>query len=143
MQANPVSPFRRRTALASLVVAGALALAGCAALQPKTPEQVVAERVEQRWAALIKGDFEKAWTYTQPAYRDIVKQADYRKRFSGAGQWRGVQVHEVNCEAERCQVRIRLTSRITIPPVRNQDVTGALEETWVRDEGRWWYYQSF
>jgi hypothetical protein len=52
-------------------------------------------------------------------------------------------VHEVNCEAERCQVRIRLTSRITIPPFRNQDVTGALEETWVRDEGRWWYYQSF
>ena len=72
MQANPVSPFRRRTALASLVVAGALALAGCAALQPKTPEEIVTQRVEARWDALIKGDFPAAWAYTQPAYRAIV-----------------------------------------------------------------------
>ena len=42
------SPAPRRAALAALLGAAALALAGCAALQPKTPEQVVAERVEQR-----------------------------------------------------------------------------------------------
>ena len=137
------SPAPRRAALAALLGAAALALAGCAALQPKTPEQVVAERVEQRWAALIKGDFEKAWTYTQPAYRDIVKQADYRKRFSGAGQWRGVQVHEVSCEAERCQVRIRLTTRVTVPPFQGQELVGGIDETWVRDGGHWRYYQSF
>ena len=143
MQANPVSPFRRRTALASLVVAGALALAGCAALQPKTPEEIVTQRVEARWDALIKGDFPKAWTYTQPAYRAIVKQADYAKTFGAGGQWRGVQVHQVSCEAERCTVRIRLTTRVTLPPFRGQELTGALDETWVREDGNWWYYQNF
>ena len=143
MQANPVSPFRRRTALASLVVAGALALAGCAALQPKTPEEIVTQRVEARWDALIKGDFPAAWAYTQPAYRAIVKQADYAKTFGAGGQWRGVQVHQVSCEAERCPVRIRLTTRVTLPPFRGQELTGALDETWVREDGNWWYYQNF
>ncbi|HMT81937.1 MAG TPA: hypothetical protein PKA18_00580 [Ottowia sp.] len=143
MQANPVSPFRRRTALASLVVAGALALAGCAALQPKTPEEIVTQRVEARWDALIKGDFPAAWAYTQPAYRAIVKQADYAKTFGAGGQWRGVQVHQVSCEAERCTVRIRLTTRVTLPPFRGQELTGALDETWVREDGNWWYYQNF
>ena len=143
MQANPVSPFRRRTALASLVVAGALALAGCAALQPKTPEEIVTQRVEARWDALIKGDFPAAWAYTQPAYRAIVEQADYAKTFGAGGQWRGVQVHQVSCEAERCTVRIRLTTRVTLPPFRGQELTGALDETWVREDGNWWYYQNF
>ena len=143
MQANPVSPFRRRTALASLVVAGALALAGCAAQQPKTPEEIVTQRVEARWDALIKGDFPAAWAYTQPAYRAIVKQADYAKTFGAGGQWRGVQVHQVSCEAERCTVRIRLTTRVTLPPFRGQELTGALDETWVREDGNWWYYQNF
>ena len=143
MQANPVSPFRRRTALASLVVAGALALAGCAALQPKTPEEIVTQRVEARWDALIKGDFPAAWAYTQPAYRAIVKQADYAKTFGAGGQWRGVQVHQVSCEAERCTVRIRLTTRVTLPPFRGQELTGALDETWVREDGNWWYYRNF
>ncbi len=143
MQANPVSPFRRRTALASLVVAGALALAGCAALQPKTPEEIVTQRVEARWDALIKGDFPAAWAYTQPAYRAIVKQADYAKTFGAGGQWRGVQVPQVSCEAERCTVRIRLTTRVTLPPFRGQELTGALDETWVREDGNWWYYQNF
>ena len=143
MQANPVSPFRRRTALASLVVAGALALAGCAALQPKTPEEIVTQRVEARWDALIKGDFPAAWAYTQPAYRAIVKQADYAKTFGAGGQWRGVQVHQVSCEAERCTVRIRPTTRVTLPPFRGQELTGALDETWVREDGNWWYYQNF
>jgi hypothetical protein len=138
-----VSPFRRRTALASLVVAGALALAGCAALQPKTPEEIVTQRVEARWDALIKGDFPAAWAYTQPAYRAIVKQADYAKTFGAGGQWRGVQVHQVSCEAERCTVRIRLTTRVTLPPFRGQELTGALDETWVREDGNWWYYQNF
>ncbi len=126
-----------------LLAVAALALAGCAALTPRTPEEIVAQRVEERWDALIKGDFPKAWTYTQPAYRAIVKQADYRKSFGVAGQWRGVQVHGVECEAERCKARIRLTTRVLIPDFKRQDVVGIVDETWVRVDGSWWYYQNF
>ncbi|MCL1960274.1 MAG: hypothetical protein FWG56_00500 [Desulfovibrionaceae bacterium] len=132
----------RRAFGAALLAAAALGLAGCAALMPKTPEQVVRERAEQRWAALIDGDFDKAWTYTQPGYRAVVKQRDYHKRFGGAGQWMGVQIHDVTCEAERCKVRIRLTTKVMIPSFMGKEVSGYMDESWVRDEGQWWYYQS-
>ena len=50
----PAAP--RRAALLAAVLGGALWLAGCAGLKPKTPEEVVAQRAEARWAALIKGE---------------------------------------------------------------------------------------
>ena len=131
-----------RRALVPLLAAGVLALAGRAALTPKTPEQVVAERAEARWAALIDGDFDKAWTYTQPGYRAVVKQKDYRKQFGSGGQWVGVQVHGVTCEAERCTVHLRLTTRVLVPPRPNREIAGYLQEEWVREEGQWWYYQA-
>ena len=67
-------PSPRRAALAALLATATLALAACAGLQPKTPEDVVRERSEARWDALIKRDFDKAWEYTQPAYRALVGQ---------------------------------------------------------------------
>lgn len=133
----------RRVFMAAALLGAAAALAGCAALQPKTAEETVRQLAEERWDALIKGDFDKAWTYTQPAYRAVVKQTDYRKRFNAAGQWRGAQVHDATCEAERCKVRIRLTTRVLTPPFQGQELVGGIDETWVREEGRWWYYQSF
>ena len=131
----------RRVALA-ILAAGALALGGCAALTPKTPEQTVTERAEARWGALVKGDFDQAWTYPQPGFRAIVTQQDYRKRFGAAGQWRGAQVHKVECEAARCTVRVRLTTRFLMPPFNKQDVVGAVDEVWVREDGQWWFYQA-
>ena len=140
LSSMPAAP--RRAALLAAVLGASLWLAGCAALQPKTPEQVVEQRVEARWAALIKGDFDQAWTFTQPGFRAVVKQADYRKRFGAGGQWRGVQVHQVDCEAERCTARVRLTSRIMMPPFNKQDIVGTIDEVWVREEGQWWFYQA-
>ena len=136
----PAAP--RRAVLLAAMLGSALWLAGCAALQPKTPEEIVAQRVEQRWAALIARDFDKAWGYTQPSYRAAFKREDYAKRFGTAGQWRGVQVHGVTCEAERCAVRIRLTTRLMLPPAAGRDVVGFLDETWVREDGQWWFYQA-
>jgi len=132
----------RRALGASLLAAAAIGLAGCAALTPKTPEQVVQERAEQRWAAMIKGDFDTAWTYTQPGYRAVVKQRDYGKGLGAGGRWKGVQIHEVTCEAERCKVRLRLTSEVLTPPFKGQELNGYIDEVWVRDEGQWWFYQS-
>ncbi|NZA01491.1 hypothetical protein H0I39_06435 [Ottowia beijingensis] len=67
---------------------------------------------------------------------------DYRKRFNSAGQWRGAQIHQATCEAERCTVRIRLTTRVIVPPFAGQDIVGAIDEQWVREDGQWWFYQA-
>ena len=76
------------------------------------------------------------------AYRALVGQKDYYKRFGGAGQWKGVQIHEVTCEPERCTVRLRLTSTLNVPRFRGQELTGYIDETWVRADGQWWFYQA-
>ena len=85
-----------RRALAPLLAAGVLALAGCAGLQPQTTEQLVQQRAQQRWDALLAGDFAKAWTYTPASYRARVKQDDYRDQFGRGGRWTAATVKSVD-----------------------------------------------
>ena len=88
----------RTPALAAVL----LALAGCAAMQPQILEQAVQERAQARWDALIKGDFEKAWTYTDAQTRSQVAQQDYKQRFGAAGAWISAIVLRVECQPEKC-----------------------------------------
>jgi len=137
-----LSFFRHaRPAGALLLAASSLWLSGCVTA-PATPEEAVAQRSKERWDAMIAGDFDKAWTYAQPGYRAAVKQRDYYKRFSGASQWTAMDVRKVECESERCTVRIRLTSKVMMPPFVGKEVTGGIDEIWVREDGQWWYYQA-
>ena len=138
----PAAP--RRAALLAAVLGGALWLAGCAALQPKTPEDQVRDRAEARWAALVKRDFPKAWQYTQPGFRAVVKPQDYQNRFGDALVWKSAIVHSVDCEAERCKVRVRVTSDNMVPNFRARlpEITSYVDELWLRDEGQWWFYQA-
>ena len=122
-----------------LLAVAALALAGCAALTPRTPEEIVAQRVEERWDALIKGDFPKAWTYTPASYRARVKQDDYRDQFGRGGRWTAATVKSVECAAERCTANVSLTARLLVPGLQNQLTTGVVPEVWVREDGQWWY----
>ena len=132
------SAARRATLLAAT-----LWLAGCAGLSPQTPEAVVTQRAEARWAYLIGGDFEKAWDLTQPGFRAVVQRDRYARRFGSGGAWTGAQVHEVKCEAERCTVRVRVAAKVLAPPFTGQEVVTYVEEVWVRDEGQWWFFQAF
>ena len=134
----------RRTVLGAAALALTLARGACASQQPKAPEVEVAERAQQRWDALIKKDFAKAYTYTQPAFRAVVKPEIYPSRFTNAAEWKDVQVHQVNCEAERCTVRIRLNSKILLPAYRRlPDVVSYFDENWVRENGQWWYFDRY
>ena len=137
-------PSPRRAALAALLATATLALAACAGLQPKTPEDVVRERSEARWDALIKRDFDKAYAFTQPAFRAVVKPDAYKQRFGSAGTWKGAQIHEATCEAARCTVRVRLTTAINIPRFARSipEVVGYHDEVWVRDQGQWWFFEK-
>ena len=128
-----------RRGLAPLLAAGVLALAGCAGLQPQTTEQLVQQRAQQRWDALLAGDFAKAWTYTPASYRARVKQDDYRDQFGRGGRWTAATVKSVECAAERCTANVSLTARLLVTGRQNQLTTGVVPEVWVREDGQWWY----
>ena len=135
---------RRRTLLATAALVSGALLAGCASLSTKTPEEEVRARAEARWAALIKRDFDKAYTFAQPAFREVVKPAAYRSRFGSAAQWKDAQIHEATCEAARCTVRVRLNVGVNIPRFakRIPEVVSYHDEVWVRDEGQWWFLEK-
>ena len=137
-----LSPTRLRAAAALLA---ALLLSACASLPGAgggTPEEQVAQRSEQRWAALIKRDFAAAYAYNQPAYRDAVSLETYQKGFGGAAQWKSSKVNKVTCAAERCTVNTRLTVTNLIPTFAKAipEITSDIDEVWIRDQGQWWYY---
>ena len=133
----------RRAMLAAAVVAAA-SMAGCASLSTKTTEQEVAELAQQRWDLLVNGDFDKAYQFTQPGYRALASVDDYKKRFGGAGRWKAAKVLGATCEADRCSVRIHLTTINRVPGFTRSlpELSTHFDEVWLRDEGRWWYYQA-
>ena len=147
MKKHPLFQFKvtlaRRTALSVGGALAALALAGCASLTPKSPEEQVRERAEAHWKALVAGDFAGAYNYLVPSYRAIVKAPDYERRFGSAGRWTNAIVHSVDCEAEACKVRLRITSQVLIPrfAAHIKEVNTYVDETWVREDGQWWKFQ--
>ena len=60
-------------------------LTACASNPQQTPEQQVAQRAEARWKHLIAKDYQQAWEYLMPSYRNLVSPQDYSKRFGSAG----------------------------------------------------------
>lgn len=135
---------RRRTLLATAALVSGALLAGCASLGPKTPEQEVTARAEARWAALVKRDFAKAYSFAQPSFKAVIKPETYERRFGNAGQWKEAQIHSATCEAARCTVRVRLTTKLNIPRFakRIPEVVGYHDEVWIREEGQWWFLEK-
>jgi hypothetical protein len=131
-----------RVVFAAVAVA---ALAGCAGLTtPAPPEQVVRQLATQRWQALLAKDFDKAYGFSVPSYR-ALKTAEYykNKRQATPVKWISAEIFNVECEASKCAVRIKLESK-PIVPFSNFDgtIVGGLDETWVLDGGKWWMFET-
>ena len=121
-----------------LLVLLASTLTGCG--EPKTPEQIVAERAQARWDALLAGDFETAYSFASPAYRSIVDAIGFQRRFGG-GQvgWLGATVRQVECRDDVCEATVRIKFASLLPP-RMSDLETDDIERWVLDEGDWWIF---
>jgi hypothetical protein len=114
-----------------------LTLAGCAKLEKigKSNEEIVAERAEARWRALIDGNLEKAYGYLTPGYRKVTSYDRYRRGVRGVGVWRDVKVESVTCETELCQVDVRIFARFTHPRMNKPlDTQEVIREGWLFDQ---------
>ena len=72
----------------------AMLLTACASNPQQTPEQQVAQRAEARWKRLIAKDYQQAWEYLMPSYRNLVSPQDYGKIPSASGG-------DTSCQAAR------------------------------------------
>lgn len=112
----------------------AVMLAACATVAPGKPEDVVRQKSQARWDALLKSDTKTAYGHISPAGRAVLKYEDYdasiRKDF-----WKAARVEKVDCErGERCEVL--LTIEYEFQRIRTKT---PLRETWIREGSDWWY----
>ena len=130
---------RTPTLIAALAAAF---LAGCAAMgggAGDASEAAVKERAQMRWDALIKGSYEGAYKLTPPSYRAIYTADQYRSKFGGALKWTGAEALSAECQAEKCVVVVNVSVRPMARGRAGAPVTTAINETWVKEDGQWWF----
>ena len=103
--------------------------------------QDVESRAKARWAALIKRDFQAAYAYTTPGFREVTPERVYATSFGNGVVWKSIELDKTECESERCKIHLTLNYSIQsvagLPhPVDLKDV---LVETWIKREGEWWF----
>lgn len=112
-------------------------LSGCASLSNKSDEDIVKERAQARYDALIKGNIKAAREFTAPTYRQRVSVEGYQSVMGGVGNWKKAEVSSVKCEEERCEVTGLIT--YTIPRMKMEN-TIPLDDVWIKTDGKWWVY---
>lgn len=108
--------------------------------QPSQAESAVAKRAAERWAALVKEDYDAAYAMLSPGFRAKVTPKAYRSRFQGLTDWKEAEVRGVSCEEDTCTVKVYAAYRFLGTakfPAMDSEYGG--EETWVRLDGQWWH----
>jgi hypothetical protein len=127
--------------MASILSAAILvSVAGCAAVESvesRPDAEVVKERAQARWDALVSGDLAKAYGYLSPVTRSTVKLEDYAGGIR-KGFWKTAKVEKAECpSATLCEATVSIEygfqGRITKTPFR---------ESWLKDGSTWWYVQK-
>jgi len=129
----------------SLVALMSLIISACATLMGQNPEETVSQRVYDRWAALIDGRLETAYTYETPEYRELYSFVSFRKKFKGVGVWKKVGIEKIECEGKKCSVNVRI--HVKIKPGLGFDyveTNGQSTEKWLQHStsGKWYHVSN-
>lgn len=113
----------------------AVVATGCAVLDARTPEQVVKERAQARWNAMVSADLKTAYEYFSPTTRQTLKYEGFVIAYR-QGFWKSATVDSVQCpKPDLCQVDVTIESEVK----KGLKVKGPLRETWIREGNDWWY----
>jgi len=126
-----------RAALLGTFLAGLAGCASFAALAP-APEQLVAERAEARWRALIAGDWEKAYGYSTPAFRSAIPLSGYMNMVRSAVTRKEVAVRGVTCADGMCEATVKLFFQA--PMSKGVTLDTEVRERWIEEDGIWYIY---
>ena len=136
----PLHLLRRAVAIGGLLAV----VSGCTTV----PEQTTVDLVGQRaisWAeALIDLDYDGALSYTTPSFQASPRADRYRGDFSGAGFWRSVTLHSVDCGESQAPLRCDVTIIISmiVPPEVARETPISYDTTWVLLDGQWYLYRK-
>lgn len=133
------SKYRYLSLLASTTCA--LLLTACAGTG-EIKHHPVEERAQQRWDALLKSDFDTAYSLYSPGYRSANSRVDFEisHRTRKVGIYKA-EVNSADCSSEACTVSTLVSYRVgaPVPGVSKWDSTATMQERWVKTDGKWWF----
>jgi len=121
--------------LAAVAFGLAVAVSGCATLDSRPAPEIVKERSQARWDALVKGDLKTAYGYLSPGLRSTMTYENFVLNFR-RGFWKAVKVEGVECgKPDVCRVSMSMDYVYNGTQIRTPTA-----ETWIRDDsGNWWF----
>lgn len=136
-----VSSFSACLRLAPLAVAS-LVLAGCAAMGPAKPEQVVQQRATEYWKARVAAQYEKAYALSTPSYRKLRTAEQFKQKFGAGANIQAAEVVKVSCADEKCTAQMKLSVKPIILGLNLSTMDTFVDETWLLEDGQWWHHQD-
>jgi hypothetical protein len=130
-----------RPVVTVLVLLAVMLLSACAAT-PASTEDVIKERAQARWDALLDGDFATAYSYFSPGYRSTITVVDFeigvRMR---KVRYRTAEYLGHSCENDVCTVQIKVGYLVArpVPGLDNWESESMLSEQWINSDGEWWF----
>lgn len=98
-------------------------------------------RVNERWSALIEGDFATAYEYLTPAYRKLYSLESYKKKLGVSVKWSKVDVVGVKIIDDSAEVKVNVKFELNLPSNINEEIgsiTSEEVEQWLRVADNWW-----
>lgn len=123
-------------------LAAAAVLAGCATITPATPEAAVQKRAQERVSLMQSREFAKAYAYLTPSYRALNDADSYSKSFGNSASWVDPKVAQVKCpDSDRCLVSVTVGVQVVAPGFGTKPLASTMWETWVLEDGQWWFHK--
>jgi hypothetical protein len=126
-----------RIAASALLGLSLVGISGCAAFKPRPAEEIVMERSQARWDALVKSDTKTAYGFFSPGSRAVMTPEQYDSSIR-KGFWKSAKVEKVECATQdSCFAHVAIEYEYLGRRTRTP-----LGETWIRDGSDWWYVQK-
>ncbi len=122
-------------------LAALLILSACGG-EPTQPQETLEERIVARWDLILERDFEAVWDYHTPGFRQTTPRFDFARDMARRPVlWTAAELRSVDCEGDRCEVRVRVTYRpVGGPgPISRMEMDRTIDEVWIRVADNWWF----
>ncbi|MDY0250850.1 MAG: hypothetical protein RBR45_12470 [Pseudomonas sp.] len=126
-----------------------IGVSACAGIQHKTNDERVFSLAEKRQAALLKQDFDKAYAFMSPGYREVNTIKQFMGDNQGVYSWISSKVDKAECEDDVCKVYVEiefdaraLMGGVGKPSSDTLILSRVNRETWVKLDNKWWFSKS-
>ena len=116
-------------------------LTACAT-SPGSDGDTIDKRAQDRWDALLAGDYETAYSFYSPGFRSTTPMIDLAIRIrSQRVKWVSAEYKDHSCDESVCTVNVLVGFKVAKPVrgMKEWENSTLVHEQWIKTEGQWWY----